>query len=106
MISKRRHDAALYFSYDGTSVGRGKRQKYGKKLAYRNINAKYLKESSVEKDIATNIYQMALWHKKCADLLNIVVMMKTNLHTQAVAHVVLCSRDWELPYHHLIDYDR
>jgi putative transposase len=106
LISKLRHDAALYFSYDGTYAGRGKRKKYGKKLAYRNIDAQYLKESSVEKDIETKIYQMALWHKKFADLLNIVVIMKTNLHTQAVAHVVLFSSDLELPYHHLIDYYR
>ena len=49
---------------------------------------------------------MALWHKKFADLLNIVVIMKTHLRTQAVAHVVLFSSDLELPYHHLIDYDR
>ena len=33
-------------------------------------------------------------------------MMKTHLHTQAVAHVVLFSSDLELPYHHLIDYYR
>ena len=46
---------------------------------------------------------MALWHKKFADLLNTVVIVKTNLTTQAVAHVVLCSSDLELPYDHLID---
>ena len=72
----------------------------------RNIDALYLKESSVDKDIQTRIYQMALWHKKFADLLNIVVIMKTHLRTQAVAHVVLFSSDLELPYHHLIDYYR
>ena len=58
LISKLRHDAALYFSYEGTYAARGKRKKYGKKLAYLNINTKYLKESSVEKDIETKIYQM------------------------------------------------
>jgi len=39
-------------------------------------------------------------------LLNIVVIVKTNLKTHAVAHVVLFSSDLELPYHHLIDYYR
>ena len=32
LISKLRHDAALYFSYDGTYAGCGKRKNYGKKL--------------------------------------------------------------------------
>src|SRR5215468_4820404 len=66
----------------------------------------YLKESSVEKDIRTKIYQMNVWHKKFADLLNVVVIVKTNLTTQAVAHVVLFSSDLELSYDHLIDYYR
>jgi putative transposase len=55
--------------------------------------AEYLQASFVEKDIETKIYQTPLWHKKCADLLNIVVMVKTNLKTQAMAHVVLFSSD-------------
>jgi len=104
MISKLRHDAALSMPYDGPYAGRGKRKKYGKKLDYRHIPAAYLKESFVEKDIETKIYQMHLWHKNFADLLNIVVMVKTNLKTQAVAHVVLFSSDLDLSYEQLIDY--
>ena len=49
---------------------------------------------------------MHVWHKKFADLLNIVVMVKTNLTTQAVAPVVLFSSDLDLSYAQLIDYDR
>src|SRR2546423_12301850 len=33
-------------------------------------------------------------------------MVKTNLNTQAVAHVVLFSSDLELPYDQVIDYYR
>jgi len=58
----------------------------------------YLKESSVAKDIETKIYQRNVWHKKFADLLNMVVIVKTNMKTQAVAHVVLCSSDLVLSY--------
>jgi putative transposase len=47
-----------------------------------------------------------VWHKKFADLLNVVVIVKTNLKTQAVAHVVLFSSDLDLPYDQLIDYYR
>jgi putative transposase len=106
VISKLRHDAALYVPYDGPYAGRGKRKKYGKKLEYHHIPAEYLQVSLVEKDIETKIYQMHLWHKKFADLLNIVVIVKTNLKTHAIAHVVLFSSDLALPYDQLIDYYR
>ena len=49
---------------------------------------------------------MHVWHKRFADLLNIVVIVKTNLTTQAIAHVVLFSSDLELPSAQLIDYYR
>lgn len=65
-----------------------------------------LQESSVEEGIETKIYQMNVWHKKFADLLNIVVIVKTNLTTQAVAHIVLFSSDGDLAYAQLIDYYR
>ena len=55
--------------------------------------AEYLQASFVDKDIETKIYQTHLWQKKFADLLNIVVMVKTNLKTQAMAHVGLFSSD-------------
>jgi hypothetical protein len=106
LISKLRYDAALYFPYDGPYAGRGKRKKYGKKLDYQHIPETYLKDFSVEKDIRTKIYQMNAWHKKFADLLNIVVIVKTNLQTQTVAHVVLFSSDLALSYDQLIDYYR
>ncbi len=106
VISKLRHDAALYFPYAGPYSGHGKRKKYGHKLDYRDIADTYLQVSSVEKDIKTKIYQMHVWHKKFADLLNVVVIVKTNLKTQAVAHVVLFSSDLDLSYDHLIDYYR
>ena len=65
--------------------------------------AEYLQASFVDKDIETKIYQTHLWHNKFADLLNIVVMVKTNLKTQAIAHVVLFSSDLALSYDQLID---
>jgi putative transposase len=106
LISKLRHDSALYFPYTGPYAGRGKRRKYGKKLDYRDLPEESLQTSFVEKDIETKISQMNLWHKKFADLLNVVVIVKTNLTTKAVAHVVLFSSDLDLPYDRLIDYYR
>ena len=43
MISKLRHDAALYVPYDGPYAGRGKRKKYGKKLEYHHMPAELMR---------------------------------------------------------------
>jgi putative transposase len=106
LVSKLRYNSALYFPYDGPYAGRGPRRKYGQKLGYRNIASEHLKATSLDKDIETRIYQMSLWHKKFADLLNIVVIVKTHVTTHKTAHVVLFSSDITLGYEQLIDYYR
>jgi photosystem II stability/assembly factor-like uncharacterized protein len=106
LVSKLRYNSALYCPYDGPYAGRGPRRKYGEKLDCRNIASEHLKATSIEKDIATRIYQMSLWHTRFADLLNIVVIVKTNLTTHKTAHVVLLSSDTTLGYEQLIDYYR
>lgn len=82
LVSKLRYNSALYFPYDGPYTGRGPRRQYGQKLDYRNIASEHLKATSIDKDIETRIYQMSLWHKKFADLLNIVVIVKTGFHVR------------------------
>ncbi len=104
LISKLRCDSALYVPYDGPYAGRGPRRKYGSRLDYRNISDKYLKETTVEDHIQTRIYQAQLLHKEFAPPLNVVLIVKTNLHTQAWAHVILFSSDLELAYDTLRDY--
>jgi putative transposase len=106
LVSKLRYNAALYFPYEGPYAGRGPRRKYGKKLDYCNLPAKHLQATSIEDGIKTDIYQMSVWHKTFVDLLNIVVIVKTNLNTHKTAHVVLCSSDVTLGYALLIDYYR
>jgi putative transposase len=108
LISKLRHDSALYFRYQGPYSGRGPRKKYGEKVNYQAIPDDYLQASSSDKNhhIETKIYQMKVWHKKFADLLNVVVIVKTNLKTHKVAHVVLFSSDLDLSYDLVIDYYR
>lgn len=106
LISKLRGDAALYFAYDGPQKKRGATKKYGNKLDYNRIPEQYLKETTVTDGIQTNIYQMTLWHKLFPDLLNVVVIVKTNLKTGARAHLVLFSSDLDLAYDKLIDYYR
>jgi hypothetical protein len=106
LISKLRYNSALYFPYDGPYWGRGPRRKYGQKVDYRNMPSASLKSTSIDQEIKTQIYQLSLWHKKFAEMLNIVVIIKTNLQTHKTAHVVLFSSDLTLGYEHLIDYYR
>ena len=93
LVSKLRHNSALYFPYAGPYAGRGPRRKYGKKLDYKNIPSAYLQATSIDEEIETNIYQMSLWHKKFAEILNVVVIVQTNVQTPKTAHGVLFSSD-------------
>ena len=52
----------------------------------------------------TRLYQMPVLHKEFAQPLNVVIIVKTNLRTQARAHVVLFSSDLALAYAPLVDY--
>jgi len=104
LIAKRRCDAALYFSYAGPYAGRGPRRKYGAKVDYANLPIPDLKETTVEGHMQTCVYQRPRLQKECAQLLNVVIIAKTNLRTQARAHVILFSSDLALAYAPLVDY--
>ena len=104
LISKLRYDAALYGPYTGPYAGRGPRRKYGHKVDYDHLPVHALKETTVEGHIETRLYQMQVLHKEFAHPLNVVIITKTNLRTQARAHVVLFSSDLALAYASLVDY--
>jgi hypothetical protein len=104
LISKLRTDAALYLPYDGPQKKYGSRKKYGPKLDYANLPSQYLRASTVQAGLQTDIYQMTGWHKRFADPLNLVIIVKTNLKTKACVHVILFSSDLTLAYDLLIDY--
>ena len=104
LISKLRCDAALYFPYTGPYAGRGPRRKYGSKVDYAHLPGQCLKETTVEGHIETRLYQMQVLHKEFVHPLNGVIIVKTNLRTQARAHVVLFSSDLALAYALLVDY--
>jgi hypothetical protein len=106
MISKLRCDAVLYFMYDGPQKKCGARRKYGNKIAYDHIPARYLKASEVEDGIRTDYYQATMLHKSFAQPLNVVIIVKTNLKTGKRAHVILFSSDLNLSYEKLVDYYR
>src|SRR5215471_128905 len=104
LISKLRYDAALYCPYTGSYAGRGPHRKYGAKVDYDHLPMQYLKETTVEGHMQTCIYQMHLLHKEFQQPLNVVIIVKMNLRTQARAHVVLFSSDLALAYTPLVDY--
>jgi len=104
LISKLRADSCLYLPYDGPYAGHGPRRKYGDKINPHALPERFLCQTSVEDALETRIYQIEALHKTFAQALNIVIIVKTNLKTQAVAHVLLFSSDLALPYATLIDY--
>jgi len=104
LLSKLRHDAALYLPYTGPYAGRGPHRKYGERLDYARLPAVYRKSSVIEDHLQTDTYQMQVWHESFPALLNVVILVKTNLQTGAQAHVILFSSDLTLSYEKLVDY--
>ncbi len=104
LISKMRSDVALYPVFEGEYSGTGRPAKYGEKLHVRQLDPKYLKETSTEDHLRTEIYQGQFYNKEFAFILNVVVILKTNLKTKAQAHVVLFSTDLEVAYDKIIKF--
>jgi putative transposase len=104
LICKLRHDSQLYFSYAGEYSGKGKPRKYGEKLTLAMLTAEHLQSETLEKDIRTCVYQVKVWHKNFPELLNVVIIVKTNLRTGRCAKVLLFSDDLTLASETLIDY--
>jgi putative transposase len=104
LISKLRCDAALYVPSTGPYAGRGPHRKYGPKIDDDHLPWPYLEETTVEGHIQTCVYQAQLLHKEFQQPLNVVIIAKTTLRTQARAHVVLFSSDLDLAYAPLVDY--
>ena len=106
LISKLRADSALYFLYEGEQNKRGRKRKYGEKIDYKKIPKEYFKSHNVDlkKKILTDIYQMKMLHKEFGQVLNVVIIVKTNIVTGESRHVILFSADLELSHEKLVDY--
>lgn len=103
-VSKLRWDAALYEPFTGKYRGRGPHPKYGDKVDVRRMKKKYLKSDIVEDGLRKQIYQATLLNKEFAFPINVVIILKTNLSTQAQAHIILFSTDLELSLEKIIDF--
>jgi hypothetical protein len=104
IISKLRHDAALYLPYDGPQPRRGPTPRYGDKLDYRQLPAEALCQTVIEDDYRLDTYQMTVFHHSFSEALNVVVVVKTYLKTGKRGHVVLFSTDLTLSALQLVDY--
>ena len=60
LISKLRHDAALYFVYTGEQKHFGPRRRYGSKLTYQEIPEQYQMAAYQEEKIHTAIYKATM----------------------------------------------
>ncbi len=104
LICKLRHDSTLYLPYSGEYSGKGKPRKYGEKLTLETLTDAHRKSEVVEKGIQTCIYQVHVWHKNFPELLNVAIIVKTNLKTGRIAKVLLFSDDLTLASEKLISY--
>ena len=106
IISKMRHDAALYLPYSGDKPSRGPTPRYGDKLLYAQLPADKLVSTYREDDYCCQTYQLPAYHKDYPDLLNVVIIVKTHLITGKRAHIVLFSTDLNLSADQLVDFYR
>lgn len=106
LISKLRNDSALYFTWTGEYSGKGKPKKYGDRVDYQNLPEEHLKSEETENNVHTSIYQFKALHKKFADPVNVVIILKNNLKTGKQARIILFSSDLDLGWENLIEYYR
>ena len=104
LISKLRHDAALYLPYAGPKPKRGPTPRLGEKVNVRQLPAAYLKETEIKDGFETRTYQLPLLLGEFTQPVNIVILLRTNLVTKASSHVILFSSDLDLAYNKLIDF--
>ena len=103
LISKLRSDSALYYPYDGPYAGRGPHRIYGERIDPTAIPERFLKQTTVEDDLETRIYQIEARHETFDQPLNVVVMVKHHQTTGKHAHVYLFSSDRTLVWDALLD---
>jgi putative transposase len=104
IISKMRHDAALYLPYTGPKPHRGPTPRYGQKLNYTRLPVDALCHSVIEGEYQIDTYQINVFHKSFSEALNVVVVVKTHLETGKRGHVVLFSTDLDLTADQIVDY--
>jgi len=104
IISKMQHNAELYLRPTQEEKAEHPRLKYGARIDYKHLPEKLRVSSTTEGDYCTEVYQATCLHKHFADLINLVIIVRTHLPSARVGHVVLFSSDLSLSALTLIDY--
>lgn len=104
IISKMPHNAELYQRPTPEEKAACPRRKYGARIDYRHLPETLRVSSTTEAEYCTEVYQVPCLHKNFADLIHVVIIVRTNLATNQVGHVVLFSSDLRLDALTLMDY--
>jgi putative transposase len=104
LISKLRRDSNLYYLWKGEYSGRGRKRVYGDRLDPKNIPAEYLISSEEKNGTLIEIFQVQTRHKKFPDALNVVIIRKTKIASDKVAHVILFSSHLDLAGDKIVEY--
>jgi putative transposase len=104
LISKMHHNAELYLPPTDQEKAQHPRLKYGARLDYAHLPEALRVSRVTEAGYRVEVYQAICLHKLFAHPLNVVIVVKTDLHTQRVGHVVLFSSDLALEAALLVDY--
>ena len=103
IISKMQHNAELYLLPTAQEKAERPRLKYGARIDYKHLPENLLVSSTTEDDYCTQVYQATCLHKHFAELINVVIIVRTHLPSQRVGQVVLFSSDLSLDALTLID---
>jgi len=104
LISKMRHDAKLYLPYAGSKPPSGPTARYGQRLNYAHLDEAYRLACVQAGAYQEEVYHFQLYHKDYPDLLNVVVLVKTQLKSGQRSHVILFSTDLSLSAQDLITF--
>jgi putative transposase len=104
LLSKMRHDAKLYLLPTEAQKEASPRLQYGERLDYDNLPLASRVSCEPEGDYECEVYQMQCRHKDFADVLNIVILVKTHRLTKRRGHVILLCSDLDLAALIMIDY--
>jgi putative transposase len=104
IISKMHYSAALYLQPTAQEKTERPKLKDGNRIEYAHLHDTLRCWSTTEDGYRTEMYQAQCLHKHFADLINVVIIVRTHLETQRVGHVVLFSSDLALDALKLVDY--
>jgi putative transposase len=104
ILSKMQHNAELYQLPTSEEKAQHPRRKYGARIDYLHLPEALRVSSASEEGYCTQVYQVRCLHKHFAELINVVIIVRTHLESGRVGHVVLFSSDLSLSALRLIDY--